>query len=302
MAKGFQKKEVEATNEVADLSRKIIGINQPAEPEQYLFLKYEYTNKKKSGKYGRRPFSIVPIDKINEKVGGKMVQRTIALVEGEQTIYVDEMSENGKKITSRNSEARFIPLNWFDGDMYVNKGDLLKLEFLSKTDLNGSKPNRDKSKSILFKLYAPEKEAIQSMETDEILTEAKYYIHESMKTERGQNKMVQYAEVIGISTSGRTLAEIKFDLMQRANFNPKKFLEGLEDPNNKNKSIILEAIKAGVLNKIDNRIQWTESNTDLIVAPIGQDPVDLLVSKSFGEMKDAIRHIEGLVMQTPPVI
>ena len=298
MAKGFQKAEKKAVTNVTDLSRRVIGINQPEEPEQYLFLKYEYTQRKKTAKYGRRPYTLIPIDKIIEK--GK--QRTIALVEGESTIYVDEMSEQGKKITNRVSDARFVPMKFYDGDMYVNKGDLLKLEWLTKSNYNASNPNRDKAKNMLFKLYAPEREAIKAMQDDELLTEAKYFVHENMKTEAGQNRLVQYAEVIGITTSGRTLAEIKVDLMARAQASPEKFLKGLNDPNNKTKSIILEAIKAGVLNKIDNRIQWAESNTDLVVANINQDPVDVLVAKGQGEFKETIAHIESLVMQTEPVV
>jgi len=293
---GFKAKETKS--DVTDLTRRVIGINQPEEPEQYLFLKYEYTQRKKGGKYGRRPYTLIPIDKIIEK--GK--QRTIALVEGESTIYVDEMSEQGKKITNRVSDARFVPMKFYDGDMYVNKGDLLKLEFLTKSNYNASNPNRDKSKNMLFKLYAPEREAIKAMQDDELLTEAKYYVHENMKTEDGQNRLVQYAEVIGITTSGRTLGEIKYDLMARAQASPDKFLKGLKDPNNKTKSIVLEAIKVGILVKIENRLQWAESNTDLVVAQIGQDPVDVLVAKGQGEFKETIAHIESLVMQTEPVV
>ncbi len=301
MAKGFQKAEKKSATELKenDLSRKVIGINQPAEPEGYLYLKFEATKKNKE-RYGRNPFIFKCIEQIIEK--GKL--RTIALVDGEQTIYVDEMSEQGKKVMDRKSGISASTLKFFSGALYVGKNELLVLEFLNKSNHNLSNTERDNTKAGLFQLNAPEKAAQESVDTDRILTNAKSYIYETMETTEGQDTMVRYAEVLGIGTSGRTLGQIQFDLIARATGNPKQFMDGLNDKNTKNKSIVLEAIKAGVLKKDNNRLLWADSNTDLVVSPVNFDPVDFFVSKTFkgGDFADTLLQIESMVMQTAPVV
>src|SRR3990167_494367 len=199
-----------------------------------------------------RPFNYCCLDHIVEAG----VARTIKVVPGEADIYLDKMSEAGKK--AKPMRIRFIqsrvglPLEFTVGNEDPN---LLKY-LLATNNLVG----KSKNGKGIFKLDEPEKKAAVVMEDDELLTNIKYDIHTKFKMDDDQRKqLLDYAEVIGIKVEGRYLDEIKFDLIAAATRDPQKFINGFSDPSNQNKYIILEAIKLELIKKVDNAIKWTSS-------------------------------------------
>lgn len=290
----FVKKTTKAETTGIDLSRKVVGIEQQKEPDKYIFIRYRTTPLAKVNKIRRNPFILTCIDTV--LINGK--KRTIALVEGQDTVFKDEMTEDARLNLSKLVKR----LKFYEDILPVNSQDKLTLQYLSLTDNNSNKEKRDNSKAPLFYMYAPEKPAMKGLVDDELIVKAKSYVYDNSTTEEGLTKLVQFSEVIGIVTQGRSYAEIKFDLVKLAEKSPKEFLDGLKNPNNKHKHVVLEAIKTGVIKKTDNRLHWTDNNVDLIVAPIGIDPVDMFVSKSFDELKDTFSYLEDRVMQQPIVV
>lgn len=219
--------------------------------------------------------------------------RQIRYLPGERSIYVDEQSTPFYNDKMKVIQGR--PIKAVDRVMVVSGTEVNKVEFLMKTNANGSNPNRDSRRAILFRLNDPESQAKKALENDEARINAQYRILH-MPIEQLKPLMITLAkstaEIQKISIM--EINELRYMARSIADKDPKKFLESMSTDGNEYRFIINSGIANGVIKIIDatNSIIWHDGGI-LIQAPHGLNPTEHLVTmaKNDTKMADAVREI-----------
>lgn len=210
-------------------------------------------------------------DRILDKKKGRV--RVIRVVDGEQSIYKDEQTEDGqnKDATRKEFSKR--------GDLIVEARENFTLEFLMKCNFNGSNPDRDKSKKPLFYLLDLGQGLKYEKEKDEAETKAKHWCYNA------EFKHVsRYGRVLGIDVE-RDPDEVRMALVVLAKKDPAKFLQGLENKHTQRKFYVLEACEKGIfyVEPNENALYWAANQSMIVKAPIGTSPVDYFVDISISD-------------------
>src|SRR3972149_5858087 len=111
--------------------------------KRYVFV-LNHQNDKPSVQHQHFPNSLSL--KMEDRIFDRKKEKTriIRVVEGVQSIFKDEQSEEGqKKEATRKSFSK-------RGDLIVEARENFTLEFLMKSNFNGSNPDRDKAKPPMF--------------------------------------------------------------------------------------------------------------------------------------------------------
>lgn len=214
------------------------------------------------------PISVVlpMIDEVFDHEKGR--KRRIRHVSGEQSIFEDEQNFDKNK-TTRNEYIQFSK----DGDLIVDGRDVQKLEWLMKSNFNGSNPGRDPSVNAKYWMVDLGSNLKVQREKDEKLTNAKQWCYESH-----WDQAKSYARVLGIPVESRDPDEIRMSLVYRAEQNPVLFLAGLNNKLTERKHYVLEAIDKGIL-KVDrttSSLSWA-NGSNICISPMGKDPIDHFV-------------------------
>lgn len=217
------------------------------------------------------------------------VRKHIRYVPGVDTIYKKDQTPD-KDDPKPLQNAMFV-----NGRISVKSSDSKLLEFFMKTNLNASNPNRDTSKAPLFFLVEEEKFINKAMEQDKVRREAEQWVD----TASFEN-LTSYARALNINID-RRIEFIKWDLLQHAKRDPKKFLEGTTSSIIFLKAVVQEAIEKNIIrvNLHNNSVAWTNGNV-IHSAPIGKDAVDSMIDSMMGT-EDGNRVFELLKQQIAPV-
>jgi len=198
--------------------------------------------------------------------------RTIRVVQGEVSIYKDEQTEDGQKLEPIRVEFSK------DGVKIVEAREELVLEYMLRSNLNETNPERDVNVRPIYGLLDLKTGLQNEMEKDMNESKAANWCHTI-----DFKYLIRYARVLGVDTT-KDPDEIRYAMRYLAKLDPKKFNNGLENKLTLRKFDVLQASDDGLV-KIDlrsNAIYWENGNL-ITHAPIGKSPVDHFVDLSMSD-------------------
>lgn len=217
-------------------------------------------------------------------------QRIIRYAIGEKSIYKDEQSDD-TKVPKKKQKISFA-----NGILNVKKYETQLLEYLRKSNWNGSNKNRIPDLAPLFYEYNATLGAKELIQKASLKNKAAEWCFNADWID-----IKSYAMVLQIDID-RDPEEVKWELSVVAERDPAKFMEGLKNKSTQRKYIILEAIRMGVLtyNQRASQITWKDGNP-ICQSPIGKDPIDHLVGLTFNDTNGEILF-EGIKDAVTPKI
>ncbi len=209
----------------------------------------------------------------------KRQMRLIRYAPGEQSIYKDEQPK--EDIT-----RPFVPqrMAFTRGELIVEARETKKLEFLQKSDWNGSNPNRNPDKPIKFFAVDVAKSIKEEINKDKAKQKAVSWCYEAASED-----IIAFARILNFDLT-KEIEELRWALKLQAERDPEKFFKAINNPATNRKSVILNAIERGILkvNSSTNSVHWSGGNV-ILIAPIGKDPVEFLVDSTFkGEENERV--------------
>jgi len=205
-------------------------------------------------------------------------RRRIRYSRGEQSIYVDEQSE----------DAKVKMIKFEQGLIVVQHTDPLLLEFMRKCNYNRTNPDRlEDRKEVYFEVNSGVK-AKKSLEEEVTILEAS-----TLALRAPLNKIIPIAKYLKIDTN-RSLDEIRYNLKNLGANNPKKFIKLFDDKEAVFKGMCLMAAEYGVLKVTANDIKW-ENGTKIMSIPLGQPAFEALVSylKEENKFAEYVNELES---------
>lgn len=191
------------------------------------------------------------INIFDEKTGAV---RQIRYCPGEQSIYVDEQSENAVKehVVFRNKilTARYDQPNL--------------QEFLQKH------PDNYDNGGGVFRLVNKEIDVEKEVEKEFLITDAI-----SMIKARPIDELVPVAMALNINTNQKDL-QLKRALVQYAKKNPTKFMGMFDNPMVHARTTVMQAMDFQIVTQKGGAIVWADTGKMILSVPVGQDAVDTL--------------------------
>ena len=229
------------------------------------------------------------------RFGGK--QRAIDYIQGVKSIFVDEQTEDERKLRKN------IVIEFKYGSVKVYGYDTELLDRLMLSNFNGSNPDRNTQlvRTPEFILLDMEKNITEAIESEDFLYDAIHFCR------KGDWFLVEaYAATLNIPVEEYKPEEVRFILKGKAQLNPKKFLEDLKNPKMAVKYEVQKAIKEGILvhNKQQNSISWAmNAENPLSISGMGKNAIDEFVHKlSTDEGKEVYVEIQAQLNPDKPKI
>jgi hypothetical protein len=264
----------------------IADFNSKNYNKRYVFvLNHQNPTPTVQGKHFPNSFNLPMVDEIFDYDKG--TTRLIRYVPGELSIYKDEQSDDHEK-TKRTEFITFSK----DGDVIIDGKDRQRLEFMMKSNWNGSNPVRNQSVHPKYWMVDLNSGLKLEKERDEKLTNAKQWCYEAK-----WDQIKSYARVMGLDVN-RDPDEVRWALKLTAEKDPIKFLAGLNNKLTERKHYILEAVDKGILtvDPRNNSLSWA-NGSNICVAPMGKSAVDHFVDLTQNEEgQRTYESILGLVM------
>lgn len=219
-------------------------------------------------------FPIPCVGTVFEKKGDKTYPRKIRYVVGENSIYVDEQS-NDKDFPKVKVMASFV-----NGRIEVDGDDTPRLNFFMKWDINATNPNRDTKKEKLFKLVDTSVLATAAREKSKVEFDVMTWCHTAdFRTKIRPLAALFFTDEQMVQNS----EDIRWNLEIMAKRNPQMFKDMLDNPITERKIIIKRAIIDGhiVINVVHNAIAWAQNpSAPFTVASPGTDVIEDFANKS----------------------
>jgi hypothetical protein len=202
--------------------------------------------------------------------------RVVRYVKGEMSIFADEQTA-GEHVKAERLE--FTQKN--NGVVTVPKTNKQLLQFLSITDYNGSKENRDSAKKAMFRYVDENKLYNKHIESELVLDKAK-----SKAINCSFEELLDIAMGLepAINIEGKEEEAIRWNVLARAKADPQDFLETISNPDTKKKSMLRKAENSGVIRISPNGMSWANGQMFLIIPP-GQNPYNFFVGQKSAEMQ-----------------
>lgn len=211
-------------------------------------------------------------DEISVFKNGKFEKRVIQYCIGEKSIYKDEQSEIAKP-----SKTIFIK----NGVKAISPYESTLLTFLRTCDWNGSNPNRNPNKDILFMEHNAEEKAQKTLSQEREELEARTKVFQMDLEE-----VKAMASSIGLGkTESMSEDELRHSILMYSKSKPEEFIKKINDiPLMKRTYHINTALSYKLIERRGQSLFF--KNGDLIlVAPPGQDVVEYFVEKSYSDLK-----------------
>lgn len=211
-------------------------------------------------------------------------RRYIRCAKGELSVFEDEQSPNAlvERIIFKN------------GVLTVHEHDSHIINFMTQSDWNENKPNRDTRVNPLFKEENAEAEAKELNEEFNISYEA-----ETIARNMDFESLLDFCRSARINID-RSADEIKFDVFRTARNEPEYFLDVYNDPVMKRVSKVRKAEEEGIL-YFDNAkrqafLVQSGKKESVKVLPLGVDMRQAFAEWTFeNEGKETYNHIEKLM-------
>jgi hypothetical protein len=180
--------------------------------------------------------------------------RSIRYCPNEPSIFVDEQSEHAVR------EAVIFR----DGFLMVPaEKPNLKAYLMAH-------PGNKKNGGSIFEVVDNESKAENTLEMEFSISKAIDIIRDTELSD-----LLPIAIYFGINIDRKT-SEIKFDLVQTAKKNPAAFMDAMDSPTVRIRSILYQAKEFQILNFKEDAVKWYDSNQVIVSVPVGQDPMDVM--------------------------
>lgn len=181
--------------------------------------------------------------------------RAIRYCSSEPSVFVDEQSTSSVK----------SPIIFSFGRLFVPPNMPNLIRFL---DLH---PNNEANGGSVFKQVDYEKDAKKVLDEEFLNVDAI-----AMVRDKSIDELLPVAIAFGINVDA-PVSEIKYDLLQIAKSNPKKFIEAFDNPVVAMKAKIKKAISFQIIKAEESGVKWFDSNKQIVSVPAGMDPIDVMV-------------------------
>lgn len=181
--------------------------------------------------------------------------RSIRYCASEASVFVDEQSASSvKSPIVFNFSRLFVP---------PTLPNLIKF-----MDLH---PNNEANGGSVFKRVDYEQDAKKVLDEEFLNVDAIATVRD-----KPIDELLPVAIAFGINVDA-PVAEIKYDLLQIAKSNPKKFIEAFDNPVVAMKAKIKKAISFQIIKAEESGVKWFDSNKQIVSVPAGMDPIDVMV-------------------------
>ena len=180
--------------------------------------------------------------------------RQIRYCPGEQSIYVDEQSENAVKehVVFRN---KMLTVRYDQPNL---------IAFLEKH------PENADNGGGVFQLVNKEIDVEKEVEKEFLITDAI-----TMIKARPIDELVPVAMALNINTNQKDL-QLKRALVQYAKKNPTKFMGMFDNPMVHARTTVMQAMDFQIVTQKGGAIVWADTGKMIVSVPVGQDSVDTL--------------------------
>jgi len=181
--------------------------------------------------------------------------REIRYCPNEQSIYVDEQSQNARREAITFNEGRiFVP---------KNKPNLrIFLEAHPLNMANGGNVFKEVNKKV---------EAELELKREFLQNEAIMMVRE-----KNIEELLPIALYFNVNIDQPT-AEIRYNLLRIAKKKPGEFMEAFDSPQVQCRAVVQQAADYQIINIKSNGVYWFDSNSLIVSVPVGQDPKDVMV-------------------------
>ena len=218
------------------------------------------------------------------------INRAIRYTQGAISIYYNPNTTDTNEREKKAYRAEFK-----DGRYIVNGTNRVLLDFMMKTNYNVSVVGRDTEKVGIFKFVDIGKRVVKEIEDKKQKQAATAWCYDADWSD------VKAFALVKLRDGGRGLdvQETRFSLSLAAENDPINFMIEKNNPANKRKSLVIEAIQRGILHEdtTNNTISWSSNKLEpLVNSVMGVSPVDRFVEASFTEGGQKIfTHLQSLV-------
>ena len=210
----------------------------------------------------------------------KDINRKIRYIPGEASIYEDEQKEDAKVKS---------PITFSNGLLFVDRTNPTLKKYLDLCNLNQSNPNRNTSTRAAFKMLTPEVDAQKKLEKSMAELDAV-----RIALEMPLDKMIGYAKVLGVNVNKST-DEIRYDMKVLAEKDPKKFIEGMDDPMTEIKETLMRASQNQIIALAGNKVTWIQGDKKPVIThvPLGVTSIDHMAQYCMSEKgQSTLEHIK----------
>lgn len=199
----------------------------------------------------------------------KLIPRTIRYIKGETSIYKDEQDEKNP-----NGNKRVEIIQFIQGEKVIDSRDKYLLEYMEKSNYNGSNPNRRNTASILFTELNIDRIAKENIDKEKALIEAKNWC---LSSKTPSSDIIAYAKAMNLFNAENDVDYHRFVLGQYASSDPVRFLTGTKDDVVFRKAKLIDAFGAGILTHDikTSSVHWTDGGK-IVGIPPGKLPSDYL--------------------------
>lgn len=180
--------------------------------------------------------------------------REIRYCPNEPSIWRDEQSQFAKR----------EHVMFYDGTLFVPH---TKPNLIGYLDAH---PDNVANGGQVFEIVDNEKKAEEVLNDEFLAIDAVVMVRE-----KDIQELLPIAMFYNININ-RPTAEIRYDLLQQARSNPKRFIESFDNPLVQARSIIKTAEMYQIVALKPNGSYWFDSNKLILATPVGQDSIDVL--------------------------
>jgi len=181
--------------------------------------------------------------------------RSMRYCASEPSVYTDEQSTSSVK----------TPIVFSFGKLFVPHTMPNLMKFL---DMH---PRNSANGGSLFTKVDYEQDAKKVLDEEFLNVEAIATVRD-----KSIDELLPVAIAFGINVDA-PVAEIKYDLLQIAKSNPKKFIEAFDNPVVAMKAKVKKAISFQIIKAEESGVKWFDSNKQIVSVPAGMDPIDVMV-------------------------
>lgn len=194
--------------------------------------------------------------------------RTIRYIPQENSIFVDEQSQNAKPVKT--------PIIFEKGRLWVGRQKPNLSAFLD------AHPGNEANGGNMFRMVDLTRDAKKDMSEEYAVVDALVALREKPLSD-----LLAVATAFGMETE-RAVDEIKHDLMLFAKKAPSTFLQAFDNPMIDAKAKVRKAMADGIIFYGGGHVKWTDTNKHIVAVPVGQEPADVFARFCLTEAGAAV--------------
>jgi hypothetical protein len=217
----------------------------------------------------------------------RYIEKIIRYVPGESSIFADEQTPNAaKKVEDIIFEAGYITVHPTSYNLQ---------QFLENDVRNRDNEHSPLGTRKLYTLLNTEKAETSRVVNFVTVSKVTNFVYDTFKEPLGNAALKAYAVTLGINVDGAEEHQIMNSFYSMINVDPKSFIEGFQNQSHNRKFYVMRAEKTGIIS-VERDTNVIKLNGQIVLnVPIGIDPIDYFVKKSFEELQSTYVHIRSKV-------